>query len=36
MKKCMIIENPNSGDGKNDEYLDIIKKNSKKNLKKLL
>ncbi|EEB35060.1 hypothetical protein ANHYDRO_02123 [Anaerococcus hydrogenalis DSM 7454] len=22
MKKCMIIENPNSGDGKNDEYME--------------
>ncbi|PMC82448.1 diacylglycerol/lipid kinase family protein [Anaerococcus hydrogenalis] len=24
MKKCMIIENPNSGDGKNDEYMEVL------------
>ena len=26
MKKCMIIENPNSGDGNNDEFIEILKK----------
>lgn len=35
MKKCMIIENPNSGDGKNDEYLDIIKKKFKEEFKEI-
>ena len=25
MKKCMLIENPNSGDGKNDEFMEKLK-----------
>lgn len=24
MKKCMLIENPNSGDGNNDEYMEVL------------
>ena len=28
MKKCMLIENPNSGDGKNDEFMEKLIENT--------